>query len=110
MFVVEFTRGEYFMEGKRFQRKKEDFVCEFCGAEVKGTGYTDHCPVCLCSKHVDNNPGDRASECRGRMNAVSAEYKAGEFIMGYRCVVCGKKSRIRAAPDDNKDILTSLAV
>jgi hypothetical protein len=97
------------MEGKRFQRKKEDFTCEFCGAEVKGTGYTDHCPVCLCGKHVDNNPGDRASECGGRLNPVSAEYRSGEFTITYRCVVCGKSSRVTAAEGDNRELLMGLA-
>jgi rubrerythrin len=96
-------------EGKRFQRRKEDFVCEFCGANVKGTGYTDHCPSCLCSKHVDNNPGDRLSDCGGKMNAISAEYKSGQFMISYRCVVCGKLSRIRSGAEDNADTLISLA-
>ncbi|MFA6992594.1 MAG: RNHCP domain-containing protein, partial [Candidatus Gracilibacteria bacterium] len=40
---------------KRFSRTIEDFVCEKCGAKVKGDGYTNHCPKCLWSKHVDIN-------------------------------------------------------
>lgn len=108
MFVVEFKR-ENQMGAKRFQKRKEDFTCEFCGAEVKGTGYTDHCPVCLCSKHVDNNPGDRASDCGGKMNAIGAEYKSGEFMINYRCVVCGKLSRVGAAESDSQDLLVQLA-
>ena len=43
-----------------FTRKVEDFTCEHCGREVHGNGYTNHCPHCLHSKHVDVNPGDRA--------------------------------------------------
>jgi len=50
---------------KKFQKKKEDFKCEKCGREVIGTGYTNHCPDCLWSKHVDVNPGDRQSKCLG---------------------------------------------
>ena len=97
------------MEGRRFQRRREDFTCEFCGASVKGTGYTDHCPSCLCGKHVDNNPGDRAAGCGGKMVAVGAEYRAGEFMISYRCVVCGKRTRISAAENDNKELLMGLA-
>lgn len=97
------------MAGKRFQRKKENFACEWCGTEVRGTGYTDHCPNCLCSKHVDENPGDRESECGGKMNPVSAEYKSGEFTISYRCIVCGRRSRVRAAENDNRDLLIKLA-
>jgi hypothetical protein len=95
--------------GKRFQRRKEDFVCEWCGARVKGTGYTDHCPNCPCGKHVDNNPGDRASDCRGKMVPLSAEYKSMEFMITYRCVVCGKRKRVRAAEGDNRELLVTLS-
>ncbi|MEK7158524.1 MAG: RNHCP domain-containing protein, partial [Patescibacteria group bacterium] len=45
---------------RTFQRRVEDFTCESCGAQVTGDGYTNHCPQCLVSKHVDVYPGDRA--------------------------------------------------
>ena len=60
---------------KQFQRKKENFVCEHCGQEVIGNGYTNHCPSCLHSKHVDINPGDRAETCGGLMEPVDLELK-----------------------------------
>src|SRR3989338_8156335 len=47
---------------RRFQRTKEDFTCERCGFFVRGSGYTNHCPQCLWSKHVDVNPGNRQAE------------------------------------------------
>jgi hypothetical protein len=97
------------MVGKHFQRTPEDFTCEWCGAEVKGTGYTDHCPNCLASKHVDINPGDRASPCQGKMIPISAIYKGGEFTINYRCERCHEKKRVKAAEDDNKDLLVQLA-
>ena len=97
------------MEGKKFQRRREDFTCEWCGAQVRGTGYTDHCPNCLCSRHVDNNPGDRASDCNGKMVAARAEYQSGEFMISYRCLACGKGSRVRAAEGDNRELLMRLA-
>lgn len=40
---------------KNFTRVIEDFICENCGTEVKGNGYTNHCPKCLWSKHVDKD-------------------------------------------------------
>lgn len=54
------------MTKKNFIHCQEDFVCEVCGTKVKGTSYTNHCPNCLWSKHVDQNvPGDRAELCHG---------------------------------------------
>ena len=50
--------------GRRFTRTVGDFVCENCNTSVKGNGYTDHCPCCLYSKHVDINPGDRDCDCK----------------------------------------------
>ena len=41
-----------------FTRNIEDFTCEHCGATVKGNGYTNHCPMCLWSKHVDVDQGE----------------------------------------------------
>jgi len=93
---------------KKFQKTVENFVCEKCETEVTGTGYTDHCPNCLTSKHVDVNPGDRASDCKGLMDAVSTDYKGGEFTINYRCTKCGATKRVRAAAADNRDLLISL--
>ena len=95
---------------KKFQRRVEDFVCEKCNNNVKGTGYTDHCPKCLTSKHVDNNPGDRSSDCKGLMMPVSADYKGGEFTINYKCEKCKVNKRVRAAEGDNMDLLISLSV
>ncbi|HYC79501.1 MAG TPA: RNHCP domain-containing protein, partial [Candidatus Binatia bacterium] len=55
---------------KLFQRTPENFVCENCGTKVSGNGYTNHCPNCLYSKHVDNNPGDRLNKCHGLMEPI----------------------------------------
>ena len=68
-----------------FIRKTEDFICEHCGREVRGNGYTNHCPYCLWSKHVDINPGDRAAGCGGlkrndRCRAGTARRKKGGSI------------------------------
>lgn len=49
----------------------EVFTCKNCGRVVvpEGAGSThrNHCPNCLCSLHVDEEPGDRASACGGLM-------------------------------------------
>ena len=94
---------------KKFQRKKEDFVCENCGAEVSGNGYTNHCPVCLYSKHVDINPGDRISQCRGIMIPVDFETKDKYYVVTHRCLVCGIEKKNKTAPNDNFEILLQLS-
>lgn len=91
------------VSAKRFQRKIEDFVCAHCGVKVKGSGYTDHCPVCLWSRHVDVNPGDRASECGGMMEPVDVEMKDGQKVIHYRCVKCKMEHRVKALPEDNEE-------
>ena len=97
------------MPGKRFQKRKEDFVCEHCDFQVKGTGWTDHCPNCLWSKHVDLNPGDRRAECQGMMKPVGLKIKNGEYIIYYQCLKCGYRHQVRAAPEDNFEELLELS-
>ena len=89
---------------KRFQRKKEDFVCKHCGITVKGSGYTDHCPECLWSRHVDIYPGDRRAECKGMMEPMGAK----DNIIYYQCIKCGFKHRVKTIPQDNFESLLKL--
>ena len=96
------------LQSKRFSRRVEDFVCEVCGTHVSGNGYTDHCPNCLCSKHVDINPGDRKAECGGIMIPTRTEYAKHEFIIYYKCTKCSREKRVKAAEDDNKELLMEL--
>jgi rubrerythrin len=93
---------------RKFQRKKENFVCESCGAEVTGDGYTNHCPICLCSKHVDINPGDRASDCKGLMEPIALENKDGEQVIVHRCVVCGYKKKNKTSKEDSFEELLNI--
>lgn len=95
-------------ENKRFSKNKEDFVCEICNAKVKGTGYTDHCPKCLWSKHVDKNPGDRKSECKGMMEPIKTEHDRKGFTIIYVCKKCGLRKRVKAAENDSKEMLMQL--
>jgi uncharacterized Zn finger protein len=94
---------------KRFQKVKEDFICENCGLQIQGNGYTDHCPKCLYSKHVDINPGDRASECNGLMQPLSVEVKGGKFKIYYKCLKCGYTHKVKTTEQDNMDLIISLS-
>ena len=94
---------------KQFQRTVEAFTCEHCGVEVKGDGYTNHCPSCLWSKHVDVNPGDRASSCGGLMEPVALERTGDEYVLTHRCVKCQHKKRNRTDKEDSSDTLVALA-
>jgi DNA-directed RNA polymerase subunit RPC12/RpoP len=98
---------------KNFIRKKEDFVCENCGMEVKGNGYTDHCPKCLWGKHVDREiPGDRASECRGLMEPMKTEFSISnfQFSVKYKCTKCRHEFTVKSSENDNRDELIKLVV
>lgn len=93
----------------------ESFVCRVCGNPVApegaGSMHRNHCPKCLCSVHVDNEPGDRASLCRGIMDPVSVWVrKNGEWAVIHRCRLCGALSSNRIAADDNPALLMSIAV
>ena len=94
---------------KRFQRRFEDFICQNCGAEVKGNGYTDHCPICLWGKHVDLNPGDRASNCGGMMEPMQVYKKGSVYVIAYICQKCGHEFRVKAAENDNFEALIELS-
>jgi len=86
---------------KKFTRKIEDFTCSVCGTEVQGTGYTDHCPRCLWSKHVDVFPGDRKAECGGLMKPIGATQKKGNWRIFHQCQKCRYERFNDASPDDD---------
>ena len=92
----------------RFTRRVEDFECERCGARVRGSGYTNHCPACLWSKHVDVYPGDRDNPCEGLMEPVGALVEGGETVLVHRCVRCGETRRNRVDPADDRDAIARL--
>lgn len=91
------------MEGKKFQRRKEDFVCDQCGFFVEGNGYTNHCPKCLWGRHVDVFPGDRADLCKGMMEPINILLKKGESFVVHRCVSCGYETKNRISEHDDRD-------
>lgn len=99
------------MEQKRFTKNDEGFICGHCGYAVPPLGYTsrNHCPKCLYSLHADENPGDRASECRGLMRPLRADPdpKKG-FVITHICERCGAVRRNKAASDDDRRLLIAL--
>ena len=79
---------------KKFQKVKEDFVCENCGFLNIGDGFTNHCSKCFFSKHVDIFPGDRLEDCGGLMEPIDIESsKGGRYIIIHKCQKCGEISR-----------------
>ncbi len=98
------------MDTKKFQKRKEDFVCGKCGTHVIGDGYTNHCPHCLWSKHVDINPGDRAATCRGLMEPISIEGSTGKgYVIRQKCLTCGHERLNRVSSHDSTDAVVELA-
>ena len=85
-------------------------MCENCGVKVRGDGYTNHCPHCLYSKHVDVNPGDRKSLCGGLMEPTAVEHKNGAYVIVHRCRKCGAKKGNLAAKNDSVEALLAVAV
>ena len=99
------------METKRFTKNDSGFTCANCGREVTPLRYTsrNHCPYCLSSLHLDVNPGDRAADCGGIMDPISAEPDARRgFILTHKCRVCGAIRRNKAADDDDRNKLLRL--
>ena len=68
----------------------------FYGGKPAGAQHRNHCPNCLISLHLDNEPGDRAADCGGQMEPVA--------------VLCGKLTSNRIAADDNPMLLMSIAM
>lgn len=96
------------MSDTLFTKKDSGFICASCGREVVPLGYSsrNHCPFCLCSLHLDINPGDRASSCGGvmRPSAVRPDARRG-FVITHRCEKCGHVQNNRAAQDDSTELL-----
>lgn len=93
-----------------FQRTVENFHCEHCHAEVVGNGYTNHCPKCLYSKHVDINPGDRAAICGGLMTPIRIEGATGVgYTIVHMCEKCGYTHSNKVTEEDDMDAVITLA-
>lgn len=96
---------------KQFTKINDSFVCEICGTQNFPAPKTcrDHCTKCLCSKHVDKNPGDRAEECQGVLRPVDVETKGGVITkIVYECEKCKAIRKNKVAEDDDKTVLFDL--
>ncbi|GLF95884.1 RNHCP domain-containing protein [Streptomyces yaizuensis] len=98
------------------RHRANDFRCAGCRLDVPltapGTAHRNHCPHCLASLHVDRRiPGDRASDCHGRMEPLSMSVRPdGEWMIIHQCLTCGELSANRIAGDDNPLPLLHLAL
>ena len=106
----EFEKGYY-----KTHACEEVFTCKVCGREVipegAGSDHRNHCPNCLCSLHVDIEPGDRESDCGGIMDPIAVWVrKNGEWAIIHRCRRCGALSSNRIAADDNPMKLMGIAL
>lgn len=106
----EFEKGYY-----KIHACEEVFTCKACGREVipegAGSDHRNHCPNCLCSLHVDIEPGDRESDCGGIMDPIAVWVrKNGEWAIIHRCRRCGALSSNRIAADDNPMKLMGIAL
>lgn len=93
---------------KLFHKNDEDFICEYCGMKVSPLNYTsrDHCNYCICSKHVDINPGDRQNTCKGKLEPIGIEKFKSTYKIIYKCLKCGTiHKNIMAIDDDMSKII-----
>jgi len=94
----------------RFTKRIENFICENCGATIEGKGFTNHCPHCLWSKHVDINPGDRLSECTALMEPIGLKKKGKELSILHRCKGCGSIKPNKVSENDERELLLKLPI
>lgn len=82
------------LKPSQFTKINEGFLCVHCGFSVPKAQSTcrDHCPKCLFSLHVDNNPGDREAKCGGLLKPMSwSQNKKKGYVIHYHCQKCGIK-------------------
>jgi hypothetical protein len=100
---------------ERAERAAASFRCVHCRTDVStsapGTLHRNHCPFCLWSRHVDDEPGDRAADCGASMEPIAMTVRGdGEWVLIHRCSGCGVLHANRIAGDDNPLLLLRVAV
>ncbi len=96
-------------------KQRQSFRCAHCRLDVStsapGTAHRNHCPYCLWSRHVDEEPGDRAADCGSSMEPIAITVRgSGEWVLIHRCAGCGELHSNRTAADDSPLLLVRLAV
>ena len=89
---------------KTFEKNDNKFVCRVCGKLVPALKYSsrDHCTKCLCSIHVDINPGDRANTCLGTLVPVDIDTTSKKgYVIKFKCNKCGELHNNKTADDDS---------
>ncbi len=66
--------------------------------------------ICLYSKHVDINPGDRRNPCLGLLKPVGVEKYKDTFKILYQCETCKQTHKNIMEKEDNIDLIISLSV
>lgn len=97
---------------KNFTKNDEGFICINCGKKVEPLNYTsrDHCPYCLCSIHIDINPGDRLNNCLGILKPVDLEFTQNKgYVIVYKCSKCGKLHKNKVSKDDDKKVILKVS-
>ena len=97
---------------KKFNELDEEFICDNCHKKVNKLEYSsrDHCPYCLYSKHVDNNPGDRNNPCKGLLKPIGIEKYKDTYKILYKCEKCKKEHKNIVAKDDNIEELIKVSI
>ena len=95
-----------------FKKRNESFVCINCNKKVKShpSSCRDHCNHCLFGLHVDVDPGDRASNCKGILEPVGIRKKNGKEQIVYKCGKCKELRYCKISPDDNFEIILNLTL
>ncbi|MFR3922151.1 MAG: RNHCP domain-containing protein [Dysosmobacter welbionis] len=78
--------------------------------QAAGTQHRNHCPNCLASVHLDDEPGTGRRLRRHHGPVAVWVRKGGEWAIIHRCKICGVLHSNRVAADDNPMLLMSLAV
>ena len=88
----------------------EEFTCQNCHRHVLPLNYSarDHCPYCLYSLHLDNNPGDRENNCHGLLKPIDIEKYKDTYKIIYKCTKCGIIKKNIMASDDNYDEIINI--
>ncbi len=77
--------------------------------KVFGNGYTNHCPKCLWSKHVDVYPGDREEKCQGQMKPIGVFKAKGKLVITHECIICGCKKNNKTSTEDDTPKLVKIS-
>lgn len=114
-----FNSKKYREQSWKKEHNNGGFKCSHCKQFVvinsqMGTVNRNHCNICLWSKHVDEEKGDRKAVCHGGMEPIGLTFKhegyskIGEIMLVHACHGCTKLSINRIARDDPEYLVMSV--